>query len=100
LPSVNRLHAELGGQGLEILLVNFRESPDLVREVVRERGYRPRVLLDESGDVTGRAYGVWGPPTAYVADRRGQLVGRLVGPRDFASPAALAFFRALLASGS
>jgi hypothetical protein len=100
LPSVNRLHAELRGQGLEVLLVNFRENPDVVRETVRERGYRPRVLLDESGDVTGRVYGVWGPPTAYVVDRRGRLVGRVVGPRDFASPAALAFFRALLASKS
>jgi len=48
---------------LEILLVNFREKPDHLRQVVRERGYVAPVLLDESGDVTGKAYGVWGPPT-------------------------------------
>ena len=44
--------------------MNFREKPDRVRQVVRERGYVAPVLLDESGDVTGKAYGVWGPPTA------------------------------------
>src|SRR5207245_9489351 len=54
LPSVNRIYGELKGKGLEILLVNFREKPDHVRQVVRERGYVAPVLLDESGDVTGK----------------------------------------------
>jgi len=49
LPSVNALHRELRGQGLEVLLIDFRESPDRVRRVVKERGYTAPVLLDESG---------------------------------------------------
>ena len=76
--------------------MNFREKPDHVRQVVRERGYVAPVLLDESGDVTGRVYGVWGPPTVYFIDRRGQLVGRAMGPRDWDGPAARAFVEALL----
>ena len=32
------------------------------------------VVLDRSGDVTGRVYGVWGPPTLYLIDRKGQLL--------------------------
>ena len=59
--------------------MNFREKPDHVRQVVRERGYVAPVLLDESGDVTGKAYGVWGPPTAYFIDREGRLIGRVAG---------------------
>ena len=66
--------------------MNFREKPDHVRQVVRERGYVAPVLLDESGDVTGKAYGVWGPPTAYFIDREGRLIGRVAGPRDWAGP--------------
>jgi hypothetical protein len=81
---------------LEILLVNFRENPDHVRQVVRERGYGAPVLLDESGDVTGKGYGVWGPPTAYFIDREGRLIGRVVGSRDWAGPAARVFIQALL----
>ena len=46
-----------------------------MRKVVKERGYVAPVLLDESGDVTGRVYGVWGPPTIYLVDRSGRLVG-------------------------
>jgi hypothetical protein len=98
LPSVNRLHTEFRPQGFEALLVNFRESPELVRRTVRERGYVAPVLLDESGDVTGRVYGVWGPPTMYFVDRQGRLVGRAVGPRDWDRDEARRFVRALLES--
>jgi hypothetical protein len=68
--------------------VSFRESADHVRRTVRERGYVAPVLLDQSGDVTGKLYGVWGPPTVYLIDRQGRLVGRAVGPRDWSAPAA------------
>jgi peroxiredoxin len=96
LPSVNALYREFRGQGLEVLLIAFRESPDRVRRVVKERGYTAPVLLDESGDVTGRVYGVWGPPTLYLVDRAGRLVGRAIGRRDWGTPAARTFMRELL----
>lgn len=86
MPPVNRLYTALKGKGLEVRLISFRESPEAVRRTVRERGYVAPVLLDESGDVTGRSYGVWGPPTAYLVDRQGRLVARLVGSRDWSSP--------------
>jgi hypothetical protein len=71
------------GQGLEVLLISFREGADLVKRTASERGYKAPVLLDASGEVTGRLYGVWGPPTAYFVDREGRLVGRLVGAKDW-----------------
>ena len=77
-------------------LVNFREEPSIVRKAVEERGYKPPVLIDRSGDVTGRAYGVFGPPTAYFVDRQGRLVGRVIGTRGWDSPQARAFLQALL----
>ena len=96
MPSVNALHREFKAQGFEVLLIDFRESPDHVRKVVKERGYTAPVLLDQSGDVTGRIYGVWGPPTVYLIDREGRLIGRAVGRRDWSTPTARAFIRGLL----
>jgi len=78
------------------LLISFRESADVVKRAVTERGYTAPVLLDASGDVTGRAYGVFGPPTAYLVDREGRLVGRMVGGRDWSGPAARDFMRAFV----
>jgi hypothetical protein len=96
LPSVNEMARELKGKGLELVMVAFRENPELVRRTVKERGYSGRVLLDESGDTAGRVYGVFGPPTVYFVDRHGNLVGRLVGARDWESPAAKKFVEQLL----
>ena len=96
MPSVNRAYSEFKDKGFEVLLVDFREDPATVKRTVRERGYVAPVLLDQTGDVTGKAYGVWGPPTLFFVDRKGQLVGRAIGPRGWDSPAAKTFIRALL----
>jgi AhpC/TSA family len=86
----------LKDKGLQVLLVSFREEPDLVRSTVRDRGYTAPVLLDRSGEVTGKVYGVWGTPTSYLIDRQGRLVGRVVGPRAWDSPAARTLLLSLL----
>ncbi len=81
-------------------MVDIREGPDLVKRTVQERGYVAPVVLDQNGDVAGREYGVWGTPTAYIVDREGRLIGRMVGPRDWSTPQARAFLQALLAPGA
>ena len=96
MPSVNKLYTDFKSRGLEVLLISFREDPGLVKRTVQERGYVAPVLLDQSGKVTGEVYGVWGTPTVYFVDRRGQLIGRAVGPRSWASPEAGAFVLSLL----
>jgi len=96
LPSVNKIYGELKDKGLEVALVAFRENPELVRRTAKERGYTAPVLLDQSGEVTGRGYGVWGPPTVYFVDRQGRLIGRAVGPRNWETPAARQFVQELL----
>ena len=98
MPSVNRLYQDFKRKGLEVLLITFRESPALVKRTVEERGYVAPVLLDESSDTTGKLYGVFGPQTAYFIDRRGRLVGRVIGTHDWTSPPARKFVEALLAA--
>ena len=92
------MYEEFKGQGLEVLLISFRESSDVVKRTVAERGYTAPVLLDASGEVTGRAYGVFGPPTAYLVDREGRLVGRMVGGHDWSGAAARDFIRGFVAT--
>ena len=92
------MYGEFKGKGLEVLLVNFRENPELVKKTAKERGYVAPILVDESGDVTGRVYGVWGPPTAYLIDREGRMIGRIQGARDWSSPAARNLLTSLVGS--
>jgi hypothetical protein len=97
LPSVVKLAADLAPRGLEAVLVSYREDADHVRRVARERGYTARVLVDATGDTTGRVYGVFGTPTVYLIDREGRLVARGVGPRDWNGAAARRVLEALVA---
>lgn len=80
-----------------MLLISFRESAELVKRTAAERGYVAPVLLDASGDVTGRVYGVWGPPTAYLVDREGRLIGRMIGAKDWSGAAARDLIRSFVA---
>lgn len=97
MPSVDKIYGEFRTRGLEVRLISIRESPALVKREVAERGYTAPVLLDESGDVAGKVYGVWGPPSAFLVDRQGRLLGRMVGPRDWDAPAARKLVQELLA---
>ena len=76
--------------------LDIRESPDLVKRTVQERGYVAPVLLDRSGDAAGKDWGVWGTPTAYIIDRQGRLSGMMIGVRDWSKPEARKFLRDLL----
>ena len=98
MPPVQKLYQEYRGKGFEVLLIDFQEDPERVRQAVKDRGYTAPVLIDRSGDVTGKVYGVWGPPTLYIVDRQGRLVGRAAGPRPWDSPAGRRFIEALLAA--
>jgi len=100
LPPVNRLYEELRGRGLEVRLVSFREDAALVKRTAAERGYVAPVLIDRKGDVTGVGYGVFGPPTAYLIDREGRLIARMLGARDWKTPAAKALLLEVLAQPS
>lgn len=42
------------------------------------------VFLARAGDVTSR-YWTWGVPETYIVDKKGTIVGRALGPRDWAS---------------
>jgi len=97
LPSVNRAYNEFKDKGLQIYLIDIRESAEVVRKTVAERGYTAPVLLDTSGDVAGRGFGVWGPPTFFFLDKRGQIIVRGEGERGWDRPEAKAFLRDLLA---
>jgi peroxiredoxin len=80
--SIETLHREFRDQGLAILAINLVEPRAQVAPWVRERGLTFPVLLDESGAVAA-GYRVRATPTVVLVDRRGQLVGRTVGAREW-----------------
>jgi alkyl hydroperoxide reductase subunit AhpC len=96
LPStVEPLHRELSPRGLSVIAVNIQESRSTVAAWAREKNVTIPILLDTEGEAT-RQFGVIATPTAFLIDREGRLLGRTVGPRNWASPAGKALFAGLL----
>jgi len=89
------LYREGEPRGLSVVGVNIQESRSTVAEWAREKNVTFPILLDTNGEVT-RQYSVIATPTAFLIDREGRLLGRTVGPRDWASPAGKALIAGLL----
>ena len=96
MPStVEQLHRELSPHGLSVVAVNIQENQTIVAAWAREKNISVPIVLDTDGKVT-REYGVMATPTSFLVDRHGRLLGRMIGPRDWASPTGKALFATLL----
>lgn len=79
-----------------ILAVSFKEPQDLVEDFQKEFKLSFPVLFDASGNVSAK-YEITGHPVTYLIDRKGFVVGKVVGERDWSSTEAKALVSNLLA---
>jgi peroxiredoxin len=97
MPSIERLHQELGPQGLKVLAVSIDQGdPEAVRAWVAQRHLTFRILWDPAGDIQ-RIYQTTGVPESFVIDRHGIIVKKLIGAAEWDHPTQKALFRRLLA---
>ena len=89
------LEKEFAKDGL-VLLGITSEPADTVRGFFRKEGYRFTTLLDPGDDVSDQ-YVLHSTPTIIFISRRGQVLGRVIGARNWDSPDGRAFLRHLLA---
>lgn len=96
MPTMEKLHQEFGNKGLVILAVDFRESPEQVKAFFEKHKFTFTTLLDPEGKVF-ELYQAWSLPTTTIVNKRGEIVGKVMGYREWHSPDAKEFFRRLLA---
>jgi cytochrome c biogenesis protein CcmG, thiol:disulfide interchange protein DsbE len=98
MPALERLHHELGPEGLEIIGVSVDEAPNSAAAV---RAFRDRfgltfpLLHDPSGNIQD-VYRVTGLPTTFIIDKNGRIRQRLLGERTWDSPDMIAELRRML----
>lgn len=95
MPSMERLHNELGHRGLTILAINFRENRDEIASLYEEHHLTFTALLDEEALVFDRYRSRW-LPTTFLINKKGEIVGSLTGNRDWHGTEARALFNRLL----
>jgi peroxiredoxin len=95
MPSMESLHKALGNEGLVLLTINARESADEVKAFFQEHRLWFPALLDEDGDVFER-FNVWSLPTTFIIGRKGELLGKVIGYRDWDGEQTMRIFQRLL----
>lgn len=100
MPSLDRLQASLGAEGLHVLALSIDKGAaglPAVKKFYADLGIRQlRVYNDPEGDA-GFELGVAGVPATFLIDREGREIGRLVGAAEWDGAEAVTLIRRHLA---
>lgn len=96
MPSMEKLYQELKGEGFEILAVSIDESgAQDVRPFMKKHKLSFPALTDPENTIK-RLYQTTGVPESFVIDKDGTLLEIVIGPRDWATPEVVRYFRNLI----
>ena len=96
MPSMERLHQQLGPAGLRVVAVSVDETgPEHVSSWVRAHGLTFDVLQDRSRRIEWQ-FQTTGVPETILIDREGNIVDRQIGPTLWDGPTQMARLRKLL----
>jgi peroxiredoxin len=96
MPSLDRLSKTLGAEGLVVVGLSVDNDEAALREFVARHRLGFTILRDP-GAHTAAAYRVTGYPQTFLIARDGTLVKTFLGPAEWDTPEAIAYFRGLLA---
>jgi thiol-disulfide isomerase/thioredoxin len=87
MPSMERLSQALDGEAFEVLAVDVGEDADTIDAFTGQLDTPPTfpILLDATSR-TMQAWEVAGLPTTFLVDKRGRIVARAIGGREFDHP--------------
>lgn len=66
------------------IAMDINATQDEINKFAKEQAATFPVYLARTGNVTNK-YWTWGVPVTYFIDKKGWIVGRAIGPRDWAS---------------
>ncbi len=96
MPSLVKLYDEFKDSGLVVLGVDVQEKSKIVEKYVKKEKVSFPVLLDRDGSVA-RGYGIRSHPVHFIIDKQGQMIGKVMGARDWASDESRELIRSLIA---
>jgi len=86
MPSLEVLHERFKGEKFVLLTVSVNyEGLKVVHGFLDKHSYTFPVLLDPNGE-TLDLFEVKGIPTTFIIDKKGRVIGKALGPRDWRSP--------------
>jgi peroxiredoxin len=90
-----QLYNEFKDEGFVVIGIAVREGKEIVKKYMEKHKMTFPVLLDAHGDAE-KKYGVRAHPEHFLINRHGTLIGKTLGPRNWASGKNRNLIRALL----
>jgi thiol-disulfide isomerase/thioredoxin len=98
MPRLDALQVRLGDAEFEVIALSIDGAGFApVRQFYDELGILDLGLYNDATMRAGLAVGMIGLPTTILVDREGREIARLIGPADWDSPDAIAFFESIIA---
>jgi peroxiredoxin len=95
MPSMEKLHQALKDEKFVILAVSIDEAgADVVRPFMKKNKLSFPALIDSAGSIN-ELYQTAGVPESFIIDQQGRILEEIIGPRDWASPRVISYFRSL-----
>jgi peroxiredoxin len=94
MPSMEKLHQRFKNKDFAMVTINLQESATQVKRFFKEYKLTFAALLDTTGEV-GTLFRIYQIPTTFILDKRGRIIGKAVGPREWDSKDAIALFEHL-----
>jgi peroxiredoxin len=94
MPSMEKLHQQFKNTDFAMMTINLQESVSRVKEFFKEFKLTFTALMDTRGDV-GVMFSINQIPTTYILDKKGRIIGKALGPREWDSPKSIALFEHL-----
>jgi peroxiredoxin len=91
MPSMEKLHQKFKDKDFIMLAINLQESASKVKQFFKEYELTFMALLDTTGDV-GVGFGIRSIPMTFILDKRGRIIGKALGPRQWESKDSIALF--------
>jgi peroxiredoxin len=98
MPSMQALYKEFKGENFEILAVSIDAlGARAVAPFMKKYNLSFPALLDPEATIK-TLYQTTGVPESFIIDKQGILVEKIIGPRNWAAPEVVRYFRDLIAS--
>jgi peroxiredoxin len=96
MPSLEKLYQEFKADSFTILAVSIDSAgAATVAPFLKKHGLTFPVLLDAQSSVR-TSYRTTGVPETFIVNKKGILVEKVIGPRDWAAPEVLRYIRQLV----
>jgi len=95
MPSMEKIYKEFKGEGLEVVAMNFMEGPKPIDLFLKENDFTFTILMDRPGKIA-ESYGVRALPITFLIGRRGNVLAKSIGYKDWHNKDTRQFISSLL----